>query len=143
MYLPGLGLLIGLLTLFIVGAIMIILVGLLILFIPAALFALLPYKVQGLKVTPKAETVQPGDAVRYDVGLLVDGGQPGLHVFSVEILGPDGQPRRHYDAKLLARAGAASGEFRTALNDAPGEWTIRATDIATKTVGTTTVRFVP
>jgi hypothetical protein len=79
--------------------------------------------------------VKAGDVVRYNVSVECDGGQPGLHVFRIEVLGPDGGPRTHYGAKLLAQTGNAAGEIPLALNDAPGKWTIRATDIATKRTG--------
>ena len=99
------------------------------------LYALLPYTVKGLVLGPDKDSVPPGAVMRYTVNLESDGQKPGLHVFRIEVFGPDGKPRAHYGAKLLAEQGRAEGELRLALNDAPGKWTLRASDIATRRTG--------
>ncbi len=90
-----------------------------------ALYALLPYRVRGLDVRASQASARPGDEVRYAIRVRADGAAPGLHVFRVEVSGPDGKPRRHYGAVLCSEVGRAEGAFRLALNDPPGAWRIR------------------
>jgi len=103
-------------------------------------YALLPYRVDAVKVRPKADAVKPGDEAEYLVSVDVSGGERGMHVFRIEVTGPDGEARDYYGAQLVARKGGTGGSFHLALNDSPGEWTITATDIATGVTGTATVR---
>jgi len=95
----------------------------------AKLYALLPYEVRGLEVQVRGGG--QGDVVHYSARLRSNGGKPGLHVFRVQVTDPSGQRLCHYEAKLVAAAGMAEGEFRTALNDPAGSWTLRVTDVAT------------
>jgi hypothetical protein len=74
--------------------------------------------------------------VEYSVTVRTEDGQPGMHIVLVEVLDPGGAVRAHYNAKLVARGGRTSGRFVPALNDPPGNWTIRATDYVTRTTGT-------
>ncbi len=104
------------------------------------MYALLPYRVDAVKVRPKAESVIPGNEVEYLVSVDVSGGERGMHAFRVEVTGPDGEPRDYYGTQLVGKKGATGGAFRLALNDEAGVWTITATDIATGMVGTATVR---
>lgn len=104
------------------------------------MYSLLPYRVDAVKLRPKSATVAPGAEVEYLVSVDVTGGKRGLHVFRMEVTGPDGELREYYGAQLVAKRGATGGAFRLALNDSPGAWTITATDIATGVTGTATVR---
>jgi hypothetical protein len=109
----------------------------------AAAYAVLPYSIRGVTVTPVAAASAPGKAVQYSVAIATDGGQPGMHVALVEITGPDGKPRTHYNSRLVLRNGKAAGEFVTALNDTPGQWTIRATDFVSRAAGSAQVQLQP
>ncbi len=98
------------------------------------LYALLPYEVTGVRVRPREETVSRGDEVSYTVSVEANA-EPGLHVYRVEVTDPTGDRREWYDAQVTAERGVASGAFGLALNDEPGRWTIRATDVATGVTG--------
>ena len=105
----------------------------------AVLYALLPYRVRSVQV--QARNAQQGEAVEYSVQVQPDAGAAGLHVFRVEVEGPAARRLPHYDTKLVAAKGTASGSFRTALNDPVGQWTVRATDVATGAVGVATAQL--
>jgi len=99
------------------------------------MYSLLPYQVTAVSVTPRAKTKQPGDRVAYQVGLVSDGQQPGMHVFRVQVSDPSGV-KDYYGTQITADDGSGEAEFDLALNDAPGTWEIRATDVATGISGT-------
>ena len=104
----------------------------------AALFALMPYRVERVVVGLEQPAYKGGEAARYSIKVGTDGGGPGPGVFRIEVTGPDGQPRTHYSTNLTASDGQAAGSLQTALNDAPGTWTIKATDYVSRVVGTAT-----
>ena len=104
------------------------------------MYTLLPYQVAGVNVRLTGDRVRPGDSVEYSVSADAEGRQRGMHAFRVEVTGPDGKPREWYGTQLVAGKGATPGSFRLALNDQPGAWTIKATDIATGVTGQGQVR---
>ena len=104
----------------------------------AALYALMPYRVERVAVSLDQPARKGGEVARYSVKVETDGGRAGPGVFRVEVIGPDGQPRRHYGLNLTAQDGQAESSFQTALNDIPGTWTIKATDYVTRVAGTAT-----
>ncbi|MCD6361648.1 MAG: beta-galactosidase [Armatimonadetes bacterium] len=104
------------------------------------LYALLPYRVNKVRIRPRTDTVHPGDEVEYLASVDVSGGERGMHVFRIEVTGPDGETRDWYGAQLVADKGVTGGSFHLALNDQPGDWTITATDIATGATGRAKIR---
>jgi len=98
------------------------------------MYSLLPYRVRAVKVDADAKVAAPGGLVRYTVRVRTRGGKAGRHVFRVEVSAPDGA-KAFYDTQITAASGAGSAAFRLALNDSPGAWRIKATDIATGTSG--------
>ncbi len=96
----------------------------------AQLYALLPYRVEAVELTAPRE-VAPGQRVSYAAQISTDGEGPGPHIVHVSVLGPDGAERAWYAGNLQADGGRGRGEFTFALDDTPGTWTIRATDVAT------------
>ena len=109
----------------------------------AAVFAVMPYEVKSVAVAPKAASAAAGAPVQYEVSIPEARGQSPLHILLVEVLGPDGNARPHYGAKLVASDGKAAGEFVPAFNDPPGRWTIRATDFISRVSGVATVELRP
>ena len=97
-------------------------------------YSLLPYQVTGVKVTPRAKSKQAGTTMAYRVAVEAKGGKPGLHVLRVEVVGPDGI-KDYYGTQMTATEGAGEAEFDLALNDQPGAWQIKATDIASGVSG--------
>ena len=92
--------------------------------------SLLPYRVRSVSVSLDEKTVGPGGDVRYSVNLKARFSKPGFHVFRIEVTAPDGA-RDWYGTQLTAADGQAESSFKLALNDIPGKWQIKATDIAT------------
>ncbi len=100
------------------------------------MYALLPYEVQEVRVRSRSETVEPGQIVDYTVSVKAPPNvEPGLHVYRIEVTDATGDRCDWYDTRLTASGGVAGGEFRLALDDEPGVWTIRATDVATGVEG--------
>ncbi len=97
------------------------------------LFALLPYRVTGLDVATERESYRPGDTVRIQVTLRVDGAVTERHVVAVDVLRSDGKIVRAYQRTAETVEGRASLAFGLARNDPPGEWILRLTDAATGT----------
>ena len=94
-------------------------------------YALLPYAVGAIKVTPVAATVDAGQMAVFHVELELGGAEPaGSHCLRVEVLTPTGQPVRHYAQNVLTESPAAHVRIPLALSDTPGTWSLRATDVA-------------
>lgn len=98
----------------------------------AAVYALLPAAVTSVKVQPKTLTVKAGQMLAYSLG-SVPSGAP--RAYRVKVIGPDGEERPYYGTQVRGAKGLAGGSVCFALNDAPGAWTIAATDVATGITG--------
>ena len=111
-----------------------------------AAFALLPYKVEALKlsVTP-LKKVCAGDVLKV-IASIGTSGKPGRHLVRFEAAGPDGLPVLHFRDKVWstpagARTVEASTQWPLAFNEPVGKWTIRATDVLSGATAKTTVRI--
>jgi hypothetical protein len=60
----------------------------------------------------------------------------------VELLGPDGKPRRHYSRNVLLDKLKGVVTLDLALNDPAGRWQIRVTDVASGKSAATGFRVV-
>ncbi len=96
----------------------------------AHLYALLPYRIDEVDIAAPNEA-SADERVTYAVQLSTDTGTPAPHIVRVSVLGPDGEQRAWYADNLQVEGGRAHGQFRFALDDTPGTWTIRAREIAT------------
>lgn len=92
----------------------------------AALFALLPYRVDGLDV--QAHATKVGEPMRVRVRVRGGGDGPKYHVVLVNVLGPDGRERPWYATRLVLDGHEAAGAIPLALSDPSGVWEIRARD---------------
>lgn len=101
----------------------------------AKVYAVLPYRVTGLKVTaPKAAVV--GQAVSLPVSLTAEGQAKFVpHVLHVTVVGPEqnGKPRDHYAQNVITSDGKATINVPLAYNDPAGRWNVRVTDVLTGT----------
>jgi hypothetical protein len=79
-----------------------------------------------------------GETGEYRVA-LAGGRDAALHVLRLDIVDPVGEVSAHYSGNLLAPGGEASGVLPLALNDQPGTWQIRVTDIVSGQTATQTV----
>jgi hypothetical protein len=87
----------------------------------AQLFALSPYRIDGIGVTAKGKYVEITLETSSRVG-------PGLHVFHLSVFGPDGEERRWYSQNIVAASGKAKAHIPFALND-KGDFTIAVRDV--------------
>ncbi|HUV38397.1 MAG TPA: alpha-amylase family protein [Planctomycetota bacterium] len=97
-----------------------------------ALVALLDYEVTGIDITL---TERPQQVV-YRMRVKATA-RPGLHPLRVRLINPKGNEEVQYGTVIPAALGDATGLFDFAVNDLPGEWTLRVTDVLTGTVGET------
>jgi hypothetical protein len=95
-----------------------------------------------VKVQPAALKLAPGAKVAYTVAAVGEK-QKLPRAFRVEVTDPAGKPRSYYGTQLATDQDTAKGEFQLALNDAPGKWTITATDVATGMRGEGTFTVMP
>jgi len=99
----------------------------------AKLFALLPYEVSQLIVRfdVKTQAARAGEAVPIRISLQTRGGtEPGLHVFNLKFIGPDGSEATYYRRNVRAEKGRYQGVWNTALNEKTGKWKLDVTDVA-------------
>jgi len=101
------------------------------------LYAILPYEVRGLRVTPAAATARQGEALT--VRVQVEGSAPaGTHFVRLRLFGPDGKQRPGFARTIRADKGGAQTVISFALNDPPGKWQVEARDAETGVVGKAT-----
>ena len=87
----------------------------------AQLFAVSPYRVDGLGVTTNGDTV--------DITLKTSGEvAPARHVFHLSVFGPDGKELRWYSQNILAANGKAKTDIPFSSND-KGQFTIEIRDV--------------
>ena len=91
----------------------------------------LPYKVTGLVVTGPASVTQGTPWVAQVSVRTAGAAKPGRHVLAAKVFGPDGKERRHYRHKVADASGRANMPVPFCLNDTPGAWTVRISDVAT------------
>ncbi|MBI3920745.1 MAG: beta-galactosidase, partial [Armatimonadetes bacterium] len=93
----------------------------------AALYALSPYKVSSLEVTPSSTAVA-GAPMTVQISVNTGGAEPSRHVLRVEVVDPNGKDLTHYAQNLLSERGRAKTAVPWALNDKPGRYTIVVRD---------------
>lgn len=105
-------------------------------FVPSrgSLFARLPYRVDGLRLSVSKGAVEANERERLaviacTVRLLTGDATPGRQWVNVRVLGPDGVERRHYARNVAVEGGSAVSYVPMALSDQPGTWTVIARDV--------------
>ena len=98
----------------------------------AELYAVLDYRVAGLTLDVPA-TADAGKPFEVKASLQVEaaapgGAAPGRHAIRIEWLDPSGTAVSHY-RQIITGIGGGAGWMQFALNDVPGKWTVRATDV--------------
>ncbi|MGE5532436.1 MAG: hypothetical protein ACM3VW_10005, partial [Bacteroidota bacterium] len=94
------------------------------------IFALLPAAASAptLKVEPDAKRGQPSTL---SISLDKAGAAPTGRWLRLQALAPDGKEDTAYRSYLVLKSNTATATIPWALNDAPGAWSIRVTDVAT------------
>jgi hypothetical protein len=91
------------------------------------LFALAPTQFPEFQISAPASGVRGQTMI---VGMRLSRPSPAdQHVYRVQCAGPDGTAVQHYSGNVLAAGGTAAHSIPLAVNDAPGRWTVRVTDI--------------
>jgi len=100
----------------------------------ASLFALLPYRVEKVEVKGAlgANRILP---FTIEVVPREPGAEVGTHVFHLSLLDAAERQVPHYHANLVGLAGRAGGKMQIALNEPPGDYRLKARDLATGLVG--------
>lgn len=99
----------------------------------AQLYALLPYRVNGMKLATGKRVYHQGDVVVLKATLNTSAGKVGTHCIRLTVSGPDGASRPYYSQNVLSEDGKAVGEIPLALNDQPGRWRFVAEDVVSGT----------
>ena len=99
----------------------------------AKLYALLPYRVQS--VTVKAGDASRGDLINVKLAVKGDRFRIGRHAVVLRFIAPDKKEILHYRTKAVLENGKGAVTLPMALNDPPGEWTLKAKDVASGVTG--------
>ena len=109
------------------------------------LFAVLPYKMEGVEVKLDDAAIHRGDILKGHVRIRCDG-SPVRHVINVRAVRPDGQRPLYLvrnlttvEGGVLRRGGAAEFALPFAWNEPAGTWKLEFTDVATGTRATVDV----
>lgn len=97
------------------------------------LYAVLPYKVEGIRSDGLEKSYSPGAVVCVGLTVVVSGGTPDTHVFHVQVNAPDGSPVPCLERNLVAKGGKAELEFQLAFDAPPGNHTLKVRDVASGT----------
>jgi hypothetical protein len=99
-----------------------------------ALLAALPYSAEKLRL--KVRRTDSRGFFKIEAGLVVDSGEPGTHVFHLEVSGPDGQLLPHYTRNVTAEKGRWAAEIALALNEPTGTYQLTVRDALTGNAAT-------
>ena len=95
-------------------------------------YAVLPYKVEGLKASLDNKEVKPGGKITGTVELIVRGAtKPVRHVINVQVLDEQGRSIMYLLRNVDTLDGKAAFSIPTARNDDVRSWTLVLTDAAT------------
>jgi hypothetical protein len=93
-------------------------------------YACLPYKVEAVNLSGLATRYAGGAAVDLAVTLQPAAASGEAHDLRLEVFGPDGVERTVYADRFRTQQGTGRTSIPLALNDAPGTWRLRVTDVA-------------
>ena len=95
----------------------------------ARFYALSPYKVRAVEVRGPSKCVA-GAAATFRMEMRAKGdAKPSQHLFRVEVFDPGGKIMAHYAENVLAENGVAEVRIPWALNDKPGQYTLKVRDV--------------
>jgi hypothetical protein len=94
---------------------------------PYALLAVLPYKIDGVRL--QAQAGRLGQGLPLELTVDTGGGQAARHVVHFDVYRPDGTRDYSLSRNVIFGSGRWSGALPLALNDPAGPWTIRAREV--------------
>jgi hypothetical protein len=104
----------------------------------AELYAVLDYRVYGVSISAP-DSVMAGEPFRIATHLEADGAV-GPHAVRVSWERPDGKPAPER-RRILCGGGGAGGWMQFALNDAPGRWRVKVSDVISGKSAEKTIRL--
>ncbi len=102
----------------------------------AKVFALVPYRINGVAVRLDKSAYRRGGALSFEVDVETSSGKPSLHCFRIEVVDPDGRVLKHYCQNLLGKDGVCRGSINLSLNEKQGPWKLTARDVVSGATGT-------
>jgi hypothetical protein len=98
-----------------------------------SIIASLPYKVKNLELKVAENKFKQGDRFSLTVKIIPEtAAEPEEHIVTLRFFDPSGKEAEYYRKKLVVK-GSVSDSFNLSLNEMPGQWTVKAEDIATRT----------
>ena len=91
----------------------------------AVFLALLPWQLNAPMLTAP-DKIGHGEKFHYTISVPETRLE---HIFEITVTAPDGSAKRLYSTIAHASKGCYDGSFQTALNDAPGMWTLTLRDV--------------
>ena len=102
------------------------------------LFALQSEPVSNVTVKAREE-IERGKTLRLRVHLEAGTVDPTNRLMRIDVISPNGELVKHYRDFVTLKGHRGRSAIPFAFNDLPGQWTIRATDVASGVTGTTMV----
>jgi hypothetical protein len=90
-------------------------------------YAIMPYQITGLEA--KCGFDEKAKEFWFEARLAVKGGAVEDQVLRVDVTDPDGLPARWYSGNFWTKGGKLEMHVPFALNDKPGNWKIKVTDV--------------
>ena len=89
----------------------------------------LPYEIKGVDLKLSSDQPAPGQALTADIRLQIPEQSKERHAVYVEIMDPQGANLLWGRMVVITNGGAGQVQIPVAYNDAPGKWTLRATEL--------------
>ncbi|MFH0963624.1 MAG: beta-galactosidase trimerization domain-containing protein, partial [Planctomycetota bacterium] len=106
------------------------------------LLAALSYRVEGVTLALGNDAPKQGEELSITATVKTDGAPAGLHVLRLEFTDPEGKVVKEYTRKVCAEGGRWAGSIPLSLDEKPGEWKVRAYDVATGVTGEAEYRVI-
>lgn len=101
------------------------------------ILALMPYAVKAVEVS--CEGAAPGKTATIRTRVVADGGRVGRHVLALRVYRPDGTEARWFRKNIDTPDGTFEHTLPLAWNEPAGSYRVRVRDVATGTMGETTL----
>ena len=95
----------------------------------AKIFALSPYKINGISIGLDKSEYSQGDILFYKLAVKTGVNDCSRHVFRLELINPAGKTVKYYCANLIVENGTYSGVLHLSLNEQQGKWLLKAKEI--------------
>lgn len=101
----------------------------------AKVYGILPYRVEGIDVEVKGNSVRGGTITVEGNLKTSENKEPGTHIVAIRLYNSDGKEVEPYRNKVKTEKGRFKCQIPIALNDKTGKWKIEVEDIVSKVKG--------